>query len=109
MGRIATMYKDAKAKAEQAKVSRIAKISADVAGWVLDDSDIGMTVIAYMPRKNCDLSNRQKSFEDALNGVVWDDDIQIKTYQWFWAVDTKRPRLEVLLWKLSNKISLPLL
>jgi crossover junction endodeoxyribonuclease RusA len=56
---------------------------------------VRLTMTWYRQRKAGDLSNRIKVVEDALNGVVWDDDKQVAEIH-VYRVDGQRPgRLEV--------------
>lgn len=107
VGKFVRVYKTKKAVQSQKLIAMVALAARNKAGWVLDGSNIGMRLIAYLPRKNCDLVNRHKAFADALIGVLWLDDLQIKMCEQWWAVDTKNPRLEVLVWKMPNPITLP--
>ena len=59
-------------------------------------SDIAVTVRFYRAnRRRADLDNLLKNLLDAANGVVWDDDWQIKQIQARMQVDKDAPRTEL--------------
>lgn len=71
-------YKDAKASAYCLKVSRLWRTQLGKTD-VLFPAGVAVryTFKWYRSRKAGDLSNRVKVVEDALNGIVWDDDKQV--------------------------------
>ncbi len=57
---------------------------------------VAVTLTWYRQRKAGDTSNRIKVVEDALNGIVWDDDKQVSELH-VYRVDGQRPgRVEVI-------------
>lgn len=56
---------------------------------------VRMTVQVYRPRKAGDLMNREKVLSDALQGVAFENDSQIREAHFFLFDDKKNPRVEV--------------
>lgn len=73
--------------------------------WPLD-AEYGMSLWAYAKdHRKRDWSNILKGVEDALIGVLWNDDSQIRDYgQSGLRVDGEAPRAEVRVWVLSSTL-----
>lgn len=55
--------------------------------------DIQVTYNFFLPdKRHCDLTNMPKSIQDALNGIVWKDDKQIKQCFLYLNYDKINPR-----------------
>lgn len=57
---------------------------------------VSVTLRFYRPRASGDLDNSFKLPFDACNGLVWDDDSQVKAIHAYQADDKKNPRVEVV-------------
>lgn len=69
----------------------------------LKTGTFALGVTAYVPdRRRRDLSNIEKSIEDGLNGVTWDDDCQIKRrLEGGIEYDKDEPRVEVVVRRIA--------
>jgi crossover junction endodeoxyribonuclease RusA len=59
------------------------------------EGNVSLTLKVYRPRKSGDLSNRIKVLEDALNGLAYEDDSQVKELHAYRYDDKLNPRVEV--------------
>lgn len=57
--------------------------------------DFAVSIEAYRPRRVGDADNLLKLTLDAMNGIVWEDDRQVKELHVYLRDDRKNPRLEV--------------
>ncbi len=90
---IGTIYKTAEAK-EYCKTVELVALQADCTPYPK-----GVLVVFHMIwyRENMrgDLMNREKCLEDALQGVLYENDRQIKAKHTEWILDRAHPRVEV--------------
>lgn len=94
---------------EEAK--RYKKGIATLAGAMLKlTGPVGLRAWVYRPLRRGDLGNRMKVLEDAMEGVVYEDDEQIEYEELFRRDDKLNPRVEVEVWCLptERQDSLPL-
>ncbi len=45
--------------------------------------------------RRCDIDNLIKAILDALNGIVWEDDVQVRAVHAYRDYDNDRPRVEI--------------
>ena len=90
---IGTIYKTTEAKEYCEKVQRIAL----AAGFMpyLKGELVVFHMIWYRENMRGDLGNREKCIEDALQGVLYLNDRQIKAKHTEWILDRINPRVEV--------------
>lgn len=97
------MYHDAPLEGEiYLKVAFYRKIQKSISKKEHDRRASG----EHRPIVKADLSNYLKSFEDALNGVIWTDDatiVELNTSKWY--ADNPRIEIEVKELKNENRIS----
>ena len=55
------------------------------------------------PGQHVDADNAAKLIGDALNGVVWFDDTQVVEWHLFIERGAKRPRTELVIWRLGGE------
>lgn len=115
------MYDPANVKAFKRQLGEDAKKQVEKLGWTVSNKAIGVVNIFYRPVQKSlskaerakrlsgmvlptvkqDIDNYQKSFYDALNGIVWKDDAQItdetskKRY-------SDRPRIELEVYEING-------
>lgn len=115
------MYDPANVKAFKRQLGEDAKKQVEKLGWTVSNKAIGLVNIFYRPVQKSlskaetarrlngmvlptvkpDIDNYQKSFYDALNGIVWKDDAQItdetskKRY-------SDRPRIELEVYEIDG-------
>ncbi len=65
-----------------------------------DDVVVNFTV--FRPSKRGDLDNYTKIMFDAMNGLVWLDDIQVVEIHSYRADDKNNPRVEVLVYEVER-------
>lgn len=66
------------------------------------DCDLFVMLIFFFPnKKHCDLWNAPKSVGDALNGIVWKNDKQVKLSYLQCLYDKKDPRVEIYINKIN--------
>lgn len=66
---------------------------------------VPLKVVANFYRKNgvtADLDNCYKLLTDALNGIAWTDDKQIKKIRANYFVDPDQPRTEIEIWAIGD-------
>jgi crossover junction endodeoxyribonuclease RusA len=78
-----------------AEAKQYKKDVAKVAGRANLTGELRLTMFVYRPRKTGDLSNRIKVLEDALQGVLFNDDKQISEIYAVRLDDKQNPRVEV--------------
>lgn len=64
--------------------------------------DVAVNFTVFRPAKRGDLDNYTKIMFDALNGVVWLDDMQVVEIHSFREDDVKNPRVNVLVYEVGN-------
>jgi crossover junction endodeoxyribonuclease RusA len=68
------------------------------AGVELLTGAVGLELRFYRPQRRGDLDNRLKVLVDALQGVLYTDDKQVKEIHAYLDDDRERPRVEVTAW-----------
>lgn len=66
------------------------------------EGDIGVAIEVFRPQKRGDLDNYFKGLFDALNGIGWNDDSQIKRITAERFEDKSNPRVEIEIQSLSS-------
>ncbi len=64
---------------------------------------VGIEVHYFFPTRRGDLDNRFKALQDALNGVVWEDDqqiVEIHAYKHF--AGKEEPHVDLKVWEISR-------
>ena len=61
--------------------------------------DVAVNFTVFRPARRGDLDNYTKVMFDALNGLVWLDDLQVVEIHSFRADDTENPRVEFLVYE----------
>ena len=90
---IGTIYKTAEAKKYCETVQLIA-LRADLVPYQ-DGVQVVFHLIWYRENMRGDLANREKCVEDAMQGVLYENDRQIKAKHTEWILDRANPRIEV--------------
>ena len=62
-------------------------------------ADVAVNFTVFRPARRGDLDNYTKIMFDALNGLVWLDDLQVIEIHSFRADDKKNPRVEFLVYE----------
>ena len=65
--------------------------------------DVAVNFTVFRPSRRGDLDNYTKIMFDALNGLVWLDDIQVVEIHSFRDDDKKNPRVRVLVYEVEQK------
>lgn len=85
-------------------VSTEARNYKEQAGWIAKsqapelvegDGDVSLTIRVFRPQKRGDLDNTLKVLIDALKGVAFEDDDQVREIHAYLADDKNNPRVEV--------------
>lgn len=83
-------------------VSTEARNYKEQAGWIakaeagdMIDGDVSLTIRVFRPQKRGDLDNTLKVLIDALKGVAFEDDNQVREIHAYLADDKNNPRVEV--------------
>jgi crossover junction endodeoxyribonuclease RusA len=63
---------------------------------------VALTVTVYRPRKSGDLDNRLKVLLDALGGVAYHDDKQVRELHAYLCDDRTNPRVEVVVQEMTR-------
>ena len=90
---IGTIYKTAEAK-EYCKTVQLIALSADFMPYP-KGVQVVFHMVWYRENMRGDLANREKCVEDALQGVLYENDRQIKAKHTEWRLDRANPRVEV--------------
>jgi len=65
------------------KVGWLAKMARNQAGWEVLTGPVYLDLTFVCPPAGADLSNMVKAIEDACNGILYEDDVQIRaSAQW---------------------------
>ncbi|KKM24535.1 hypothetical protein LCGC14_1604140 [marine sediment metagenome] len=90
---IGTIYKTAEAK----KYCNAVQLIAQHAGLECHPKgvDVVFHLVWYRGNMRGDLANREKCVEDAMQGVLYENDRQIKAKHTEWILDRANPRVEV--------------
>ena len=67
--------------------------------------DVTLIVHLYRPQKSGDLDNFLKSLQDALKGVAWIDDKQVKRIEAERFEDKLNPRAEILVKEIGKAVT----
>lgn len=72
--------------------------------WQDKNARYGISVRVYRSRDAGDLDNYEKAIQDALNGVLWHDDSQVRRRGegGIWACEKGAERIEVDVWMLDQ-------
>ena len=65
--------------------------------------DVGVNYTVFRPAKRGDLDNYTKIMFDALNGLVWLDDMQVVEIMSYRADDKLNPRVEILVYEVGKE------
>ena len=65
-------------------------------------NDVAVNFTVFRPAKRGDLDNYTKVMFDALNGLVWLDDVQVVEIHAFRADDKTNPRVEFLVYEVER-------
>lgn len=65
--------------------------------------DVGVNYTVFRPAKRGDLDNYTKIMFDALNGLVWLDDMQVVEILSYRADDKLNPRVEFLVYEVGKE------
>jgi crossover junction endodeoxyribonuclease RusA len=74
---------------------------AKLAGATLHDGAVGLELRFYRPERRGDLDNRIKVLLDALQGVLYLDDKQVKELHAYLSDMPANPRVEVTAWAIG--------
>jgi crossover junction endodeoxyribonuclease RusA len=75
---------------------------ARVAGAEMLAGDVAMELKIYRPRKSGDTSNRIKVLEDAMQGILYENDNQIVEIHAYRFDDSHSPRIELKVWEANH-------
>ncbi len=75
---------------------------AKAAGTSHQAGAVGLTLRFYRPERRGDLDNRIKVLLDALQGIAYADDAQVRELHCYLADDSANPRVEVTLWQVVS-------
>lgn len=87
-----------KTRTYESMVKAFAKIAANQAKWAWSKNDVFtllMRIYTTHRKRHPDASNVLKACEDACNGVVWRDDVDVTDIAIMLRQDAARPRVEV--------------
>jgi crossover junction endodeoxyribonuclease RusA len=87
-------YKGEQARQYQESAAWVAKL----AGATLHNGAVGLELRFYRPQRRGDLDNRLKVLLDSLEGVLYNNDGQIKELHAYLADSKANPRVEVVCW-----------
>lgn len=91
------VYKTDEARRYQEAAAWCAKL----AGATIHDGAVGLELRFYRPERRGDLDNRVKILLDALEGVLYVNDKQIRELHAYLADSRVRPRAEVIAWPIT--------
>ena len=66
--------------------------------------DVGVNFTVFRPARRGDLDNYVKILFDALNGLVWLDDMQVVKISMYRADDKHNPRVEFLVYEIEKVV-----
>lgn len=88
----------------------------EVAGWltkaIVPDplpGDVKLRIILYRPSRRSDIDNPLKVLLDSLQGVLYENDKQIRELHVYLKDDKRNPRVDVLAWSNTVEATRPLL
>lgn len=67
------------------------------------EGEVSVRGTVYMARAGCDLDNRIKPLLDALQGVAYDDDVQVAHLDLWRDVDRANPRVEITIERVEDR------
>lgn len=80
---------------EARKYQESAGDAARAAGAQMLDGDVAITLRVYRPQRRGDLDNRIKVLLDSMQGILFEDDAQVREIHAYLDDDRHAPRVEI--------------
>jgi crossover junction endodeoxyribonuclease RusA len=94
------VYKTNEARKYQEQVAMIASTAKHIFNWEMATDKIVIEYIYYWPdKRKRDTGNQKKVINDALQGVIVDNDNNILERDIDWLLDRDNPRIELKIWR----------